>query len=318
MALNDNILRPQTLVEFIGQENIKKVLNVFIYSAKKNNTCLSHMLFYGPPGLGKTSLAYVIANEMDNKIITVNANSIKEFKDLIKILGSIDEGNILFIDEIHKLDKNLVEVLYSAMEDYKINLPFNNSEDFKILDIQLSPFTLIGATTNGGSLPKPLRERFTNSFFFKYYDDFEISEIVKLNSKKLNINIDNNAAYLIALRSKKTPRIANNLLKNFYDYSIFKNKDYIDTNFIDECFNFYKIYDYGLNELDYKILKIMHEKYNDNPVSIEAICSMLNESPINIKEINEPFLVQIGLIERTKRGRKITIKGIDFLSKDKR
>lgn len=313
MTNNDNFLRPCSLKEFIGQENIKKRLEIYLYSAKKRNTVLDHLLLYGPPGLGKTSLAYVIANEMDSKISIISAPSIKETCDLVSILSSLDPGDILFIDEIHRLDKEIEEILYNAMEDFCINITYKSEEGAKIIKLDLAPFTLIGATTLASNISRPLRDRFGIIFNFNYYTENELSLIIQKNSKKLGFDIDLEASNILALRCKKTPRIANNYLKRIYDYMIFMKISKMDRTHIYESLKIIGINKFGLTELDINILKVLHYNYGDQPVSLESIAAIINENTNNIRDLSETYLVNIGLIARTKRGRKITDKGIQFL-----
>jgi Holliday junction DNA helicase RuvB len=306
MSIKDNYLRPQTLNDFFGQSNIIEKLKVFIYSAKKRKTVLDHILLYGPPGLGKTSLAYVIANEMGVKITTISASAIKELPDLVNLLACLNPGDILFIDEIHNLDQQLEEILYSALEDFRINITYKSEENSKALSIELSPFTLIGATTLIGNISIPLRDRFGILFKFNYYNDFDLKEIILNNAKKFEIDMEDEAAYDIALRSRKTPRVANNILKRMYDYALFKNYKKITRPIAKEAFNFLNINQYGLNEVDIEILNALYYKFHGQAVSLEAIAAILNDNVVNLRDVNEPYLVNTGLIDRTKQGRIIT------------
>ena len=312
---NENLLRPNKLDDFFGQDFIVSNLKVFIFSAKKRKTVLNHLLFYGPPGLGKTSLANVIANEMNARLITISGPILKDPTELISILATINEGDILFIDEIHRMAKNVEEVLYSAMEDFKINIPYKSEENCKVLDVSLPPFTLIGATTNAGLISKPLRDRFNTLFNFKFYNDDEIAKIIDCNVKKLDFNIDENSIKILSKKSRMTPRVANNLIKKIYDYSIYKNIKIINEIDLKQAFDFFNIKEFGLYESDIEILKILHSNLKDEPASLETISSIINENPENLREVNEPYLLYLGLIERTKRGRKITKKGIEVLFK---
>lgn len=313
MSINDNELRPSSINDFYGQNNVVEKLKVFIFSAKKRKTVLDHILLYGPPGLGKTSLAYVISHEMETQIITISASAIKELPDLISILATLNAGNILFIDEIHGLDQKFAEILYSAMEDFRINITYKNEENSKALSIELPPFTLIGATTLIGYVPTPLRDRFGIQFKFGFYSEVELKNIILNNASKFGINLNEKAAYEVALCSRKTPRTANNLLKRIYDYSLFKNLKYIDESAVFEAFRFLNINKYGLNDVDIEILFSLYFKFHNQPVSLESIASLLNDNVINLRDVNEPFLVNIGLIERTKKGRIITDLGKKIL-----
>ena len=315
MSISDNYLRPKKLDDFFGQKSIVEKLKVFIYSAKKRKTVLDHILLYGPPGLGKTSLAYAIANEMNAKIVTISASAIKELPDLISILATLNPGDIFFIDEIHNLDQELEEILYSAIEDFRINITYKNEENSKALSIELPPFTLIGATTLIGNISTPLRDRFGILFKFNYYNDFDLKSIILNNAKKFDITLDDESAYLIAMRSRKTPRVANNLLKRICDYAIFKNYKKINKQIVLETFIFLNVNQYGLNKVDIDILNALHEKFHDQPVSLESIASLLNDNVTNLRDVNEPYLVNCGLIERTKQGRIITKLGEEVISK---
>ena len=315
MQNSDNYLRPTSLENFFGQKSIVDKMKVFIFSAKKRKTVLDHMLFYGPPGLGKTSLSYVVANEMNARIITISASAIKDIPEIVSILGTLDPGSILFIDEIHNLDKEVEEILYNAMEDFKINITYKSEENSKAISIDISPFTLIGATTLAGNISTPLRDRFGITMKFEYYDEKELKEIILFNAKKIRLHLLSSTAKEIASRSRKTPRVANNILKRLLDYSIFHNIKKYDAENILEAFKFLNIYEYGLTNEDICILKCLYINFSCKPVSLEAIASVLNENVINLRDINEPFLVNQNLIERTKKGRQITKKGIEIYKK---
>ncbi|MBP5694047.1 MAG: Holliday junction branch migration DNA helicase RuvB [Bacilli bacterium] len=306
-------LRPSNFDEFFGQEQIVKELKVYIYSAMKRNDTLDHLLFFGPSGTGKTTLAMILANELHRRIRTINAPMIESIQDLVEILASIQEGDILFIDEIHRLDKKIEEVLYSAMEDFKLALPYKSEEKMKIVMVNLPKFTLIGATTLDGMIAAPLRERFGIKFHFTNYSKDEISLIVKQNMSRLNLNFDNEDLYFeFASRTKLNPRITNNLVKRLYDYAIYNNIQIISQKTLQNFFDFMKIDIYGINALDKNIISIMYEKFGDNPVSLESLASIMNENVTNLKEITEPFLVSIGFISRTRRGRVLTKLGKTF------
>ena len=309
------ILRPSNLKHFFGQEKIKNRLKVFIFSAEKRCQSLDHCLFYGPPGLGKTTLANVISNELKSKIYSVSAPSIETPAEMIEIIAQINHKDILFIDEIHGLKREIEEILYSVMDDFTLNVSYKNCEKTKILSLKVPHFTIIGATTKPSLMTRPLRERFGIQFRFEYYTDDELKEIVKFNCEKMKIKVDDNIALEIAKRSRKTPRIVNNLIKRLVDYSIYYKIDNITYNNILTFFNFLGIDELGLNELDYEILHILFDKFNNKGASLENVADYLNENVNNIKEMNEPFLVSIGLIERTKVGRKVTELGQNVLNR---
>lgn len=311
--IGSNYFRAKNFYEFFGQEQIVKELKVYLYSAQQRKRCLDHILFYGPSGVGKTTLATIISNELNKEIKILNAPVIETVQDLVEVLASVKEGDIVFIDEIHRLDKKIEEVLYSVLEDFVLNIPYKNKEKCKILKISLPFFTMIGATTIDGLISAPLRERFGIKFHFEAYTKSEISQLVNYNLNKLNYSfIDEKLALEFADRTKLNPRIANNLIKRLNDYLIFKNIDCIDEITLNEFFEFLKIDIFGITETDKKIIKTMYENFQDQPVSLESISTLINENPINLKEIYEPYLVTIGFINRTRRGRVLTKLGKTF------
>lgn len=305
--------RPSSFDEFFGQTQIVKEIKVYIFSAKQRKGTLDHLLFYGPGGTGKTTLALLISKELGKEIRVLNAPIIQTIQDLVDILATIEEGEILFIDEIHRLDKKVEEVLYSALEDFKLNIPYKSKENCKIISVNLPKFTMIGATTIDGMITPSLRERFGIKFYFDSYTKEEITKLVNHNVNKLDLSFVNEEIALdFALRTKLNPRIANNLIKRLDDYCLYKDVKVIDKNLLEEFFNFINIDKYGLNELDKKIIKVMYENFLNQPISIESLSSILNENPITIKEVYEPYLVTIGFINRTRRGRILTKLGQSF------
>ena len=312
----NNILRPNNFDEFIGQENIINNLKVYIKAAKLKDTSLDHTLLVGHAGVGKTSLAYIIAKELNQNIIVINANSIEKTKDMIIALSKLNEGDILFIDEIHALNKNCEEVLYSAMEDFYINLNIKNNTSKEIRKFELPPFTLIGATTKVEEISKPLLDRFSITFNLVNYTYKEISKILYNLSKKLEFNYDENALNKISSVSRLIPRIAINYLKRINDYALINNIKIINQEFVLDVLNKLGIKKYGLTYLDIKYLKMLHYEFKDKPVGINTITSYLNESKKTVEDIIEKYLIELSFIKRTFKGRIITKKGINYLYKN--
>lgn len=310
MSETNNLFRPNLLSDFVGQDEIVNKLKIYIYSAKERNETLDHTLFYGPPGVGKTSLAFIIAHEFNSKIKVVSAPTLKTIGDLVGILSILDPGDVLFVDEIHRLDKSLEEILYSVLEDFKLNITFKNSEQVKLVNFDISPFTFIGATTQIALISSPLRDRFGITFKFDYYTVEEISKIIRENTIKMGFSIDNSEAIEIAKRSRKTPRIANNLLKRIVDFTIYENSKKITKQILNNAFSMLKIDKDGLRKEDIDILKLMFKKFKNVPISLEVIASYIGENVNNIRDVYESYLVNEGYIERTKRGRILTLKGI--------
>ena len=310
MSETNNLFRPNLLSDFVGQDEIVNKLKIYIYSAKERNETLDHTLFYGPPGVGKTSLAFIIAHEFNSKIKVVSAPTLKTIGDLVGILSILDPGDVLFVDEIHRVDKSLEEILYSVLEDFKLNITFKNSEQVKLVNFDISPFTFIGATTQIALISSPLRDRFGITFKFDYYTVEEISKIIRENTIKMGFSIDNSEAIEIAKRSRKTPRIANNLLKRIVDFTIYENSKKITKQILNNAFAMLKIDKDGLRKEDIDILKLMFKKFKNVPISLEVIASYIGENVNNIRDVYESYLVNEGYIERTKRGRILTLKGI--------
>jgi Holliday junction DNA helicase RuvB len=308
-------LRPQTLKDYVGQEELKKNLKIFIGAAKKREETLDHVLLYGPPGLGKTTLAYVIANEMGGSIKTINGPSIEKAGDLAAILSELEPGDVLFIDEIHRLPRVVEEVLYGAMEDFKLSILVNRDGVSKALNLTLPPFTLVGATTRAGDLSNPLRSRFGISAKIDFYKENEISQIIERTSHVFATPIDEDAKKLIASRSRGTPRIANRLYKRVRDFANYEGKSSIDKALASEALTALKIDNLGLDDVDIKYLSCIIERFHGGPVGLESIASAIGEEITNLEDVYEPYLVMIGMINRTPRGRVATEKAYVHLKK---
>ena len=311
-----SITRPKSFSDYFGQHQIVSELKVYIFSAKKQKTCLDHILLIGPSGMGKTSLAYVLSEEMKAKIRVINAPMIATIQDLVEILATIKENEILFIDEIHRLDRKIEEILYSVMDDYIIHLTYKSEEKTKVMSIKLPKFTLIGATTLEGYLSVPLRDRFAIKFHFEPYTEEDLKNILLSSAAKFNVNFsDNESPYFFVRRVKNNPRNLNNLLKRLSDYCLYLDKKVANLTLLKDFFAFIKIDEYGLTLFDRKIIKTLYEVFISEPVSLESLASVLNENVINLKENYEPYLVTIGIIARTRRGRMLTKKGQEFYYK---
>ena len=312
-SATDITLRPKDLKEYVGQDALKKNLGVFIGAAKKREECLDHVLLYGPPGLGKTTLAYVIANEMGGNIRVVNGPSIEKSGDLAAILCDLEPGDILFIDEIHRLPRHIEEVLYGAMEDFQLSIMINRDGAAKSLNMALPPFTLVGATTRAGDLSSPLRARFGISAKIDFYTVEEIGKIIERTSKVLGMQIDKDAVELLAKRSRGTPRIANRIYKRVRDFASFEGLSKIDADLANRALDALKIDDLGLDDVDIKYLRAIIDRFQGGPVGLESIASSIGEEITNLEDVYEPYLLMIGLINRTPRGRVATTKAYEHL-----
>lgn len=310
----DISIRPKMLNEYIGQIELKDNLNIFIRAALQRKETLDHILLYGPSGLGKTTLAYIIANEMNSNIKSISGPSIEKPGDLAAILSCLEENDVLFIDEIHRIPKFIEEILYSAMEDFYLDIVIGSDSTAKNIKINLPHFTLIGATTRAGDLTSPLRNRFGIVFKLNYYTNDELKDIVNRTSKILGFSIDNNAALEIAKRSRGTPRIANRLLKRVRDYAQVINNNKVDIKLTKLALEKLKVDKLGLDDTDYNLLKAIIEKFNGGPVGIDALASSIGEEQTTIEDVYEPYLLQIGFLKRTTRGRIVTKKAYEHLN----
>lgn len=307
-------LRPQLLSEYIGQDDVKNELKVYIKAAKQREESLDHVLLYGPPGLGKTTLAMVIANEMGVNIRTTSGPAIDKPGDLLSLLNELQPGDVLFIDEIHRLPKVVEEMLYSAMEDFYVDIIVGQGSGAHPIHFPLPPFTLIGATTQAGMLSAPLRDRFGIVEHMNYYKTSDLEDIVRRTADIFQIDIEESGAHEIALRSRGTPRVANRLLKRIRDFAQVSDKDSVDLDIVQYALSRLKVDDLGLDDTDIKLLTTMIKYYDGGPVGLNTLAANIGEETDTIAEMYEPYLLQIGLIKRTARGRVVTPKGYDHLS----
>lgn len=302
----DLALRPKNLSEYVGQEDTKMNLRVSMQAAKKRKEPIEHVLLYGPPGLGKTTLANIVSREMGVNIKTTSGPAIEKQGDLASILTNLQEGDILFIDEIHRLKTNIEEILYSAMEDYALDIIIGKGPAARSMRLDLPKFTLIGATTKVGSLSSPLRDRFGHIYKLDFYEDSELQLIVSRSAKLLDVNIDDEGSAEVAKSSRKTPRIANRLLKRIRDFATVEDIEKIDIKFTKHCLKTMSVDTLGLDKTDRQILLTIIQKFNGGPVGVSAIAAATAEETETIEDLYEPYLLQIGFLDRTKQGRVVT------------
>lgn len=312
----EETLRPRKFNEYIGQKKVKDSLNITIQAAKSRMEPIDHVLLYGPPGLGKTTLANVIASEIGAQIRVTSGPAIERAGDLASILTNLAEGDILFIDEIHRLNRTVEEVLYPAMEDFVLDIVIGKGPAARSIRLDLPKFTIIGATTRIGSISSPLRDRFGLVNRLEFYGDDEVERIIKRSAKILNIEISDDGATEIAKRARKTPRIANRLLKRVRDYAQVKAKGVIDADIANKALDMLEVDECGLDNTDRRLLATIIENFKGGPVGLSTLAAATSEEIETIEDVYEPYLLQIGFLERTPRGRKVTAKGFSHLGYD--
>lgn len=306
-------LRPKTLADYVGQAKIKENLRIFIEAAKRRNQPIEHVLLYGAPGLGKTTLAHVIANELGSNIRVTSGPAIEKTGDLAAILTNLQDGDILFIDEIHRLNRGVEEILYPAMEDNALDIVIGKGPSARTLRIDLPKFTIIGATTKVSMLTAPLRDRFGMTYHLNYYETSDIEDIIKRSAGILGVLIEENMELAIASRSRRTPRIANRLLKRVRDYCEVEGEGVISEEHCHNAFNMLEVDEHGLDAIDRKILEVIIEKFKGGPVGLNTIAAATGEDISTIEDVYEPFLIQLGFLDRSPRGRLATDQAFEHL-----
>ena len=309
----ENNIRPQRIDDYIGQDDVKENIRVFIEAAKMRDEALDHVLLYGPPGLGKTTLAHIIANEMGVNIKTASGPSIEKSGDLAAVLSTLEPGDVLFIDEIHRMPRFVEEILYPAMEDFQLDIIIGADGNSKSIKINLPPFTLVGATTRSGDLSSPLRDRFGIICKLNYYTNDELATIVKRTSRIMGLGIEEDAAKELAARSRKTPRIANRLYKRVRDFALVGGEETVSMETTKKALDRLKVDSYGLDEIDIEYLSSLIKKFGGGPVGLETIATSIGEEVTTIEDVVEPFLLQEGFIKRTRSGRVATEKSYEHL-----
>jgi len=311
-------LRPQSLDDFVGQDSIRDRLEVVIGAAKQRGETLGHCLFSGPPGLGKTTLASILAKAMGSNLVVTSGPVIEKAGDLAGVLTSLKNGDVLFIDEIHRLNRIVEEYLYQAMEDFVLDLMIDSGPNARSIQVKLNKFTLAGATTRLGLLSEPLRTRFAFTCRLEYYTAEILVKIIQRTARILNVNLDRESALEIARRSRGTPRVANHLLRWVRDFAQMRNNNLIDRHVVDRALRMLSIDEKGLDEMDIKMLQVMIEHHQGGPVGINAIAASIGEEPTTVEEVYEPYLILQGFLKRTPRGREVTPLGYQHLGRNNR
>lgn len=310
----DARLRPSSLSEFVGQSKVVSQVSLIIKAAKIDGRAADHMLLAGPPGLGKTTLAMIVARESEKSLRLTSGPAIQSAADLAAVLSSLDPGDVLFIDEIHRLSRSAEEMLYLAMEDFRVDVMVGKGPGASSISLEIAPFTLVGATTRSGMLPTPLRDRFGFTAFLEFYDEDELSEVINRSAARLGISIEGPAIVELARRSRGTPRIANRLLRRVKDYSAVNQHSTISNQTVESAMELFGVDKRGLDRVDRELLGLLAKKFNAKPVGLSTLAVALGEEPETIEAVIEPFLIRSGLLARTQRGREITQSGIDHLA----
>ena len=311
----DAQLRPNSLADFVGQTKVVSQVSLIIQAARIDSRTPDHILLAGPPGLGKTTLAMIVARESDRTLRLSSGPAIQSAGDLAAVLSSLETGDVLFIDEIHRLSRPAEEMLYLAMEDFRVDVMVGKGPGASSISLDIAPFTLVGATTRSGMLPTPLRDRFGFTAFLEFYDSNELAEVIAKSARKLGIDIDAEAVGELARRSRGTPRIANRLLKRVRDFAAVNKRATVSKDVVEEAMELFTVDSLGLDRVDRDLLTLLAEKFNTRPVGLSTLSVALGEEPETIEAVIEPFLIRSGLLARTQRGREITQAGIDHLAR---